>query len=107
MDSPFLILSAAATATAAVVIVPKLRARLQLSRAKHRSLAGHSKMSRRVARLIPFYEFGTNDFFRSDGAPPAVAAQRQDGFFKLAQLFQDRFAKSRQMTLETAAHISD
>jgi glutamate-1-semialdehyde 2,1-aminomutase len=107
MDSPFLILSAAATATAAVAIVPKLKARLALSRAKHRSLTGHSKMSRRVARLIPFYEFGTNDFFCSDGAPPEVATQRHDGFFKLAQSFQDRFAKSRQMTLETSARISD
>ena len=60
---------------------PNCKARLALSRAKHRSLTGHSKMSRRVARLIPFYEFDIDDFFRSDGAPAAVAAQRQDAFF--------------------------
>jgi glutamate-1-semialdehyde 2,1-aminomutase len=107
MDSPLLILSAAATVTAAVAVVPKLQARLALSRAKHRSLTGHSKMSRRVARLIPFYEFDDKDFFCSDGAPADVATQRHDAFFRLGKLFQDRFAKSRQMTQETAARISD
>src|SRR5580658_8825350 len=107
MDSPLLILSAAATVTAAVAVVPKLQARLALSRAKHRSLTGHSKMSRRVARLIPFYEFDINDFFRSDGAPPAIATRRQDGFFRLAGIYQDRFAKSRQLTAQAATQISD
>ena len=58
MDSPLpiLALSAAAIAGAAAVF-PKLHARLALSRAKHRSLTGHSKMSKMVARLLPFYEF--------------------------------------------------
>src|SRR5258705_3813379 len=64
-------------------------------------------MSRLVARLIPFYEFDIGDFFRSDGAPPAVAARRQDGFFQLAGLYQERFAKGRQMTLQAATRISD
>src|ERR1700675_190757 len=108
MDSPLLILSGAGAAIiGTAAIFPKLRARLALSRAKHRSLTGHSKMSRRVARLIPFYEFDINDFFRSDGAPPQVATQRQDGFFRLAGIYQDRFAKSRQMTAQAATHISD
>ena len=107
MDSPILILSAAASIFAAVAVLPKLGARLTLSRAKHRSLAGHSKLSRRVARLIPFYEFGIDDFFRSDGAPPAVATRRQDGFFRLAKLFEGRFAKGRQLTLQAAQQISD
>ncbi len=70
MDSSLPILSLAAGAVAATAAVaPKLKARIELSRAKHRSLTGHSKMSRRVARLIPFYEFDIDDFFRSDGAP--------------------------------------
>src|SRR6202453_3634433 len=108
MDSslPILSLSAVALAGAAATF-PKLQARLALARAKHRSLTGHSKMSRRVARLIPFYEFDINDFFRSDGAPPAVAARRQDGFFRLAGIYQDRFAKSRQLTAQAATQISD
>jgi len=108
MDSPLSILSLSAAAIAgAAVTFPKLKARLALSRAKHRSLTGHSKMSRRVARLIPFYEFDDSDFFRSDGAPAAVASQRHDGFFRLAGFYQDRFARSRQMTQEAAARISD
>jgi glutamate-1-semialdehyde 2,1-aminomutase len=91
----------------AAAVFPKLKARLALSRAKHRSLAGHSKMSRRVSRLIPFYEYDDNHFFCSDGAPDAVATQRHDAFFRLAGFYQDRFALSRQMTKEAAAHISD
>ncbi|MHC2576213.1 hypothetical protein ACVMHR_000952 [Bradyrhizobium diazoefficiens] len=65
---PILSMSVAAAASAAAAF-PKLKARIELSRAKHRSLAGHSKMSRRVARLLPFYEFGENDYFSCDGAP--------------------------------------
>src|SRR6202795_1221322 len=108
MDSPLLILSGAGAAIiGTAAIFPKLQARLALSRAKHRSLTGHSKMSRRVARLIPFYEFDINDFFRSDGAPPAVATQRQDGFFRLAGIYQDRFARGRQLTAQASEKISD
>jgi len=108
MDSPLPILSLAGAAVVGTAAVfPKLRARLALSRAKHRSLTGHAKMSRLAARLIPFYEFDIGDFFQSDGAPPAVAARRQDGFFRLAGLYQQRFAKGRQMTLQAATRISD
>jgi glutamate-1-semialdehyde 2,1-aminomutase len=106
MDSPVLILAIAATAAAAA-ISPKLLARLALSRAKHRSLTGHSKMSRAVARLIPFYEFDIDDFFRSDGAPDVICTQRQDGFFRLAHLYRERFAKSREMTSQASERISD
>ena len=108
MDSPLSILSLSAVAIAgAAAAFPKVQARLALSRAKHRSLTGHSKMSRRVARLIPRYEFDINDFFRSDGAPPEVASQRQDGFFRLAGFYQDRFSRSREMTQQASTRISD
>jgi glutamate-1-semialdehyde 2,1-aminomutase len=108
MDSslPILSLSAAAVAGAAAVF-PKLQARLALSRAKHRSLTGHSKMSRRVARLIPFYEFSIDEFFRSDGAPSEIASQRKDAFFALARLYEERYAKGRLMTAEVSSRISD
>jgi glutamate-1-semialdehyde 2,1-aminomutase len=108
MDSPLPILSLAAGAVAATAAVaPKVKARLALSRAKHRSLTGHSKMSRLVARLIPFYEFDIDDFFSSDGAPADVATKRRDGFFRLASLYKERFARSRAMTSEAAGQISD
>jgi glutamate-1-semialdehyde 2,1-aminomutase len=108
MDSQLSILSLAAGAVVATAAVaPKVKARLALSRAKHRSLGGHSKMSRMAARLIPFYEFDIKDFFRSDGAPAEVATQRQDGFFRLASIYKDRFTRSRQTTSEAAVQISD
>src|SRR6201994_1076924 len=108
MDSsiPYLSLAAGAVAVTAVV-APKVKARIALSRAKHRSLAGHSKMSRRISKLLPRYEFDINDFFRSDGAPQDVATKRQDGFCRLSALYQERFAKSKATTAEAAAHISD
>jgi glutamate-1-semialdehyde 2,1-aminomutase len=108
MDSSLPILSfAGAAVIATAAAFPKLRARLALSQAKHRSLSGHSKMSRRVARLIPFYEFDISDFFSSDRAPAAVATRRQDGFFRLARLYQERFAQSRQKTSQASRQISD
>src|SRR3954471_20011194 len=108
MDSPLSILSLSAVAIAgAAVTFPKLQARLALSRAKHRLLTGHSKMSKMVARLVPHYDFDIDDFFRSDGAPNDVAMQRQDGFFRLAGVYAHRYAKGREMTVEAAEHISD
>src|SRR5438105_6471049 len=107
MDSPTLILSLSTAAGAAAAASPKLHARLALSRAKHRSLTGHSKMSKMVARLVPHYEFDIDDFFRSDGAPKDVAVQRQDGFFRLAGVYAHRYPKGRQMTAEAAERISD
>ncbi|MGX9430816.1 aminotransferase class III-fold pyridoxal phosphate-dependent enzyme [Bradyrhizobium sp. LeoA1S1] len=103
---PILSLSAAAIAGAAAAF-PKIQARLALSRAKHRSLTGHSKMSKMVARLVPHYEFDIDKFFAVDGAPREIAMQRQDGFFRLAGLYAQRYAKGRQMTAEAAQHISD
>jgi glutamate-1-semialdehyde 2,1-aminomutase len=108
MDSSIPILSLAAGAVAATAVVaPKVKARLALSRAKHRSLAGHSKMSRLVARMVPFYEFDSEAFFSSDGAPAEVAVRRHAGFFRLAALYKDRFARSRQTTSEASDQISD
>ena len=57
----------------------KLRRRLELSRAKHRSLAGHSRMARRLAALVPFYEYDEARFFCSDGAPADIAETRRAG----------------------------
>src|ERR1700759_4962822 len=64
-------------------------------------------MSRGGARLLPFYEFDINDFFKSDGAPAEIANKRQDGFVRLAALYQERVAKSKKATVEAAGQISD
>src|SRR5215813_12713867 len=80
-----------AAAGAALV---KVGRRLQLSRAKHASLAGHPRWAKRIAGLIPFYEFDAAQFFSSDGAPGEVARQRQLGFEALAQQYRQRFART-------------
>src|ERR1700720_957282 len=85
----------------------KLRRRLELSRAKHRSLAGHSRMARRLAALVPFYEYDEARFFCADGAPPEGARCRRAGFEKLSALYKTRFAESIQRTAEAADGISD
>ncbi|MBB4377517.1 aminotransferase class III-fold pyridoxal phosphate-dependent enzyme [Bradyrhizobium sp. SBR1B] len=103
---PILSMSVAAAASAAAVF-PKIKARVELSRAKHRSLAGHSKMSRRVAKLLPFYEFSGDQYFGCDGAPDNVVTQRKDAFFRLAKLYAERYPKGRAMTKEAAETISD
>jgi glutamate-1-semialdehyde 2,1-aminomutase len=110
MDTQLPILSlvaGAAALTATAAVAPKVKARIALSRAKHRSLTGHSKMSKLAARLIPHYEFDINDFFRSDGPPSEIATKRHDGFFRLAEIYKTRFARSREMTREAASQISD
>ena len=85
----------------------KGRTRLALSRAKHRSLTGHVRMGKRVAGLIPFYDYGEDRFFRADDAPDAVAAQRRAGFAGLAALYTERYARTRALTAETRAGLSD
>ena len=67
-------------ATALLLSSGKLRARLRLSRAKHRSLAGHARLARRVAAQIPFYGHDEDGFFGADGATAPVVARRRDGF---------------------------
>jgi glutamate-1-semialdehyde 2,1-aminomutase len=108
MDSSLPILSLSAAAIAGVAAAfPKVQARLALSRAKHRSLTGHSKMSKMVARLMPHYEFDINDFFCSDGAPRDVATQRQDAFFRLAGFYAKHYARGRAATADVSNRISD
>ena len=85
----------------------KLRRRLELSRAKHRSLAGHSRMARRLAALVPFYEYDEARFFCSDGAPAHVAETRRAGLERLSALYKARFVETIRRTAEAAESISD
>lgn len=84
-----------------------LISRLELSRAKHRSLAGHSRWSRRIAAQIPFYEYEPDRFFCADGAPEEVARRRGAAFARLAELYRTRYAETVRQTRETAAQASD
>jgi len=91
----------------ALAALPAIGRRIQLSRAKHRSLAGHSRLSRRVAGQVPYYAFDGDRFFDADGAPAAIAAQRRDGFERLAALYETRFAHTRARTAEVVGGLSD
>jgi glutamate-1-semialdehyde 2,1-aminomutase len=94
-------------AAAIAVALLKLKARLELSCAKHPSLAGHSRMARRIAALLPFYEYDETHFFRCDDAPDTIVAQRRAGFVRLAELYRTRFAETAQLTAEVQDGISD
>jgi glutamate-1-semialdehyde 2,1-aminomutase len=92
---------------AIAILLLKSRMRLQLSRAKHRSLTGHSRMARRFAALAPFYEYDEWHFFRADAAPPDIAAARKEGFMRLSKVFAERFHKTAALTGEIADAVSD
>jgi glutamate-1-semialdehyde 2,1-aminomutase len=87
--------------------VPRLKQRLELSRAKHRSLAGHARIGRWLSSLVPYYEFGDQEFFGADGAPAEVVQRRRSGFQELAALFVQRFAHSARLTAEARTGIAD
>ena len=94
---------AAALATSLVT----LRRRLQLSKAKHRSLTGHARMARRFAALVPYYEYDDATFFCSDDAPQEIAERRRAGFLGLSALYRARFAETVRSTAAVADDISD
>jgi glutamate-1-semialdehyde 2,1-aminomutase len=96
-----------AVAAALAAAAPALRRRLELSRAKHRSLAGHSRLAKRVARWLPYYAFDGERFYDADGAPPDVVAQRRQALARLGATFQQRFARSIAATREASEAISD
>src|SRR5262250_2794465 len=94
-------------AAALLVVLFKVKRRLELSRAKHPSLRGHARIGLWIARHVPFYEYDEQRIFRSDEAPTEVADRRRDGFMRLVKLYEDRYPESRRLTEETAAGLSD
>jgi glutamate-1-semialdehyde 2,1-aminomutase len=84
-----------------------LKRRLVLSKAKHPSLTGHARMARRIASLVPFYDYDERRFFCSDNAPAKIAALRRDGFMRLSALYASRFRETARQTAEAVDTISD
>src|ERR1700687_5384766 len=89
------------------ISLASLKARLDLSRAKHPSLAGHSALARRLAALVPFYQYDETGFFRSDDPPVDVAAHRRAGFSRLSELYRQRFAPPVRLTADVKEGVSD
>ncbi|MBV9840593.1 MAG: aminotransferase class III-fold pyridoxal phosphate-dependent enzyme [Sphingomonadaceae bacterium] len=94
-------------AAAAAVATAKGNKRLALSRAKHKGITGHVRWGKRIAGLIPFYDYDAARFFRADGAPEDIAARREAGFARLSALYKTRFARSAALTAEVKPGLSD
>lgn len=94
-------------AAAVAFVGNKARTRLQLSRAKHKGLVGHVRLAKRVAGLLPFYEFSGEHFFAADNAPADIAARRQAGFARLSEIYKSRFAKTAAASADMRASIPD
>ncbi len=101
-----LVMTASALA-AALMGLPALRRRLQLSRAKHRSLAGHSRMAKRVARWMPALHYGDPHFFAADDAPAEVVAQRRAGFERLSKTLRARAPQTLALGAEAREGLPD
>ena len=94
-------------AAAGVFLLSRIYTRLRLSRAKHPSLRGHSKWSRRLARLVPYYEFDQQRFFISDGAPEEIAETRRQGLQTLKADAATRSPKSLAASASLVNSVSD
>ncbi|MBU6285837.1 MAG: aminotransferase class III-fold pyridoxal phosphate-dependent enzyme [Proteobacteria bacterium] len=86
---------------------PAAYRRLLLSRAKHRSLAGHSRMAQRVARLLPGYRFDEQSFFRADECDSAIELARRSAFYNMSGRFAKRYAKSIEATERAKQSLAD
>ena len=87
--------------------LPRAHRRVQLSRAKHRSLAGHARLAQRVARMIPGYAYGEDRFFGVDGAPDDVQQRRREAFHRLAERLQQRSPRAIALTAAAREGLSD
>ncbi len=101
MNTTWMSLGALAT------LAPSIYRRLQLSRAKHRSLAGHSRMAKRLARLLPGYHFDEQMFFKCDNAPLEIQNLRRQAFFEVAAVLKARHPLSIQASAAAREDITD
>ena len=102
-----MMLTSAAVAAAAPLLAFKIWRRLQLSLAKHRSLAGHSRMAKRVARLVPGYSYDEARFFAADDAPADIQALRKAGFTRLSASLKAMAPHTLALTAQTRDGVSD
>jgi glutamate-1-semialdehyde 2,1-aminomutase len=107
MQTPLFTTTAIAAAVAIAMALPSARRRLQLSQAKHRSLAGHSRMAKRLASLIPGYSYDVDRFFAIDGAPTEVATRRRIAFAALSATFEQRYPRTVAMSRQAREGLSD
>ena len=92
---------------AIATLAPSVYRRLQLSRAKHPSLTGHSRMAKRLARLLPGYHFDEQMFFKCDNAPLEIQNLRRQAFFKISEVLKARHPLSIQASATAREDITD
>ena len=92
---------------AAYVGLQKVRTRVELSLAKHRSLAGHPRTARRIAGWLPTYRYSADRALGIDGAPADVVARRGQALDRLIAQAQQRYAKSLAAGAEVIDSLSD
>jgi glutamate-1-semialdehyde 2,1-aminomutase len=97
----------AAAGAAALWLGRRAQARLLLSRAKHPGIAGHPRMARRLARLVPSMRYDEARFFCADGAPPDITSRRRVAFEQLRQQFRERYPKSSAVLRELSPAVAD
>ena len=108
MIEPAFQLTALAAATGALAWTSaKIYRRVELSLAKHPSLTGHVRWAKRLTGLLPGYRYDEQMFFASDGAPPAIVAQRKAGFQRLASTYRTRFPDTVAVTAQAREILSD
>ena len=107
MDPQLFSFTAMAAAIAGLSMAPMAWRRLELSRAKHRSLAGHSRMAKRLAGYIPGYAYDGDRFHAVDDAPAEIVARRRAGFARLAATYAERYPRSVAMTKAARDGLSD
>lgn len=93
--------------TLSMFALPTALRRWMLSRAKHRSLAGHARWARRVAGWVPFYEYGEAEFFSADGASHELAERRRASFLALSTRYRTMFPNSSALAQELETSVSD
>lgn len=88
-------------------LIKRVYVRLQLSAAKHPSLLGHAKMSRRFAKLVPYFSYDTNTFYKSDNAPDDIADKRKASMQKLVAHITRTYSKTITYSQSVYSTISD
>lgn len=92
---------------AITLLLRKMQRRLQLSFAKHPSVRGHAKWSRRLARLVPYYSFDDALYFNCDGAPAEVAHQRRSALARLESGFREYQPATIAFSASLKSRVSD
>lgn len=89
------------------LLLRKIQVRLRLSLAKHPSVRGHAKWSRRLARLVPFYSFDDSQYFNCDGAPEILARRRREALAQLVSHYREKQPRTLALSESLRDSISD